>query len=128
MEELNNINEFIFNALADLLFKIIPEYRTVFEKENNEHYHSSGVYLFMNEFASFLCNEIGKNPNSEIVKKGFSFINNVGESNNLEVLNILRVGILEILYTNKNIERELISNYLSEKLKIYFNDFSKYYH
>lgn len=127
MDELKNIDDFIYKVLADLLFKILPEYRTIFELENDEYNLSSGVYLFMNEFTSFLCNEIEKDPKSVIVNKGFTFINKVGESDNLEVLNILRVGILEILYTSKNIDRQLVSNSLSEKLRNYFHEFSRYY-
>ena len=127
MDELKNINDFIYNVLVDLLFKFLPEYRAIFELENNEYNPSSGIYLFMNEFASFLCNEIEKDPKSIIVDKSFTFINKVGESNNLEVLNILIVGILEILYTSKNIDRELVSNSLSEKLKKHFDQFSTYY-
>ena len=127
MDELRNINDFTYKVLADLLFKILPEYRTFFELENNKYDFSSGVYLFMNEFTSFLCNEIEKDPKSVVVNKAFTFINKVGESNNLEVLNILRVGILEILYTSENVDRELVSNSLSEKLKKYFHEFSKYY-
>jgi len=127
MDELKNINDFIYKILADLLFKILPEYRTIFELENNEYNLSGGVYLFMNEFASFLCKEIEKDPKSIIVNKAFTFINKVGESNNLEILNILRVGILEILYTSKNVNRELVSNSLSEKLREYFHEFSRYY-
>jgi len=128
MDELKKINDFIYRILANLLFKMIPEYRMIYVLENNEDDFSSGVYLFMNEFASFLSNEIEKDPTSSIVNKSFIFINKVGESNNLEVLNILKIGILEILYTSKNIDRKLVSSFLSEKLQIYFQEFSRNYY
>lgn len=127
MDELKSINDFIYKVLTDLLFEILPEYRTFFDSENIKFDFSDGVYLFMNEFASFLCNELEKDPGSVIVHKAFYFINKVGESNNLEVLNILRVGILEILFTSKNTDRELVSRSLSEKLKKHFHELSKYY-
>lgn len=82
----------------------------------------------MNEFASFLSGEIEKYPTSVIVNKSLDFINKVGESDNLEVINILKVGILEILYTSKNIDRKLVSDALSKKLQRYFLDFSRSYY
>lgn len=128
MDELNKINDFIYRIIANLLFNMIPEYRIIYVLENIEDDFSSGVYLFMNEFASFLSNEIEKDPTSIIVNKSFIFINKAGESNNLEVLNILKIGILEILYTSKNIDRKLVSSFLSEKLQIYFHEFSRNYY
>lgn len=127
MDELENIDDFTYKVLVDLLFKILPEYRAIFETENIGDDFSSGVYLFMNEFTLFLCDEIEKDPKGIIVNKAFTFINKVGESDNLEVLNILKVGILEILYTSKKTKRELVFNLLSEKLKKYFHEFSTYY-
>jgi hypothetical protein len=128
MDALKKIDEFIFRILSNLLFKIIPEYQIFCESENKKNDFSNGVYLFMNEFALFLSNEIEKEPTSTVVNNSFIFINKVGESNNLEVLNILKIGVLEILYTSKGIDRKLVSDCLSEKLKKYFQEFSKYYY
>lgn len=35
MDQLKDINDFTHKVLADLLFKILPEYRTILELENN---------------------------------------------------------------------------------------------
>jgi len=128
MDELNKIDNFICRSLTDLLFQMIPEYQKIYELENSTIIFSNGVYLFMNEFTLFLSNEIEKDSTSVIVKKAFTFINKVGESNNLEVLNILKIGILEILYTNKNIDRKLVYGFLNIKLQKYFNEFSENYY
>lgn len=125
MDELNRIDDFTCRSLVALLFNMVSEYQTICKFENN---FPGGVYLFMNEFASFLSCEIEKDPTSIIVNKSFDFINKVGESNNLEVINILRIGILEILYTSKNMDRELVSDSLSEKLQKYFLEFSRSYY
>ena len=127
MDELKKIDDFTFEVLEKLLLKNLPEYRAIIELENKEDHHSFGVYLFLNDFSSFLCNEISRDPESDFVNRAFSYINEVGESNNLEVLNILRVGILEILYTSDNVNRDFVSSSLSEKLRKYFLDFSRYY-
>ncbi|WP_426295684.1 DUF7674 family protein [Dyadobacter endophyticus] len=125
MDELNKIDDFIYRSLMDLLFNMAPECQGIFKLEYN---FPGGVYLFMNEFASFLSSEIEKDPTSAIVNKSFAFINKVGKSNNLEVINILKVGILEILYTSKNIDRKLVSDALSQKLQRYFHEFSRSYY
>lgn len=125
MDELNKIDEFICQSLVDLLFNMVPECKDIFKFEYS---FPGGVYLFMNGFASFLSDEIEKDPMSVIVNKSFVYINEVGESNNLEVINILKVGILEILYTSRNIDRKLVSDALSEKLQRYFLEFSRSYY
>ncbi|SEI52149.1 hypothetical protein SAMN05216327_102199 [Dyadobacter sp. SG02] len=125
MDELNKIDYFISQSLVNLLFNMVPECRCVFKFENN---FPGEVYLFMNEFASFLSGEIEKSPTSDIVNNSFAFINKIGESSNLEVINILKIGVLEILYTSKNIDRKLVSDALSEKLQKYFLDFSRSYY
>jgi len=127
MEELNKIDDFIYKTLNDLLFDAVPEFKTVFELDSSNYNFSGGLYLLMNEFASFLAKEIEIEPAGAVVSKAFTFINQLGESNNLEVLNILKVGILEIIYTEKNIDREMIAGCLSEKLQKYFYEFSHYY-
>jgi len=63
IEELEKINDFIHKVLVDLLFKFLPEYQEHFEMENNEHDISfSDIYLFMNEFASYIADEIERDP------------------------------------------------------------------
>ena len=128
LDALKKINKNILRILANLLFQRIPEYKKKYELENNAIDFTDGVYLFMNEFASFLCNEIEKDPTSDVVDKSFIFINEVGESHNLEIINVVKIGILEVLYTSKGIDRKLVSDFLNPRLKIYFQEFSKHYH
>ena len=78
MDELNRIDDFTSRILVDLLFDMVSECRATLKFDNSP----GGVYLFMNEFASFLSSEIEKNPSSLIVYKSFDFLNKVGESNN----------------------------------------------
>jgi len=127
MEELIRIDDFIYKTLNDLLFDAVPEFQTAFELDSSKYNFSGGVYLLMNEFASFLAKEIEIEPSGAVVSKAFGFINQLGESNNLEVLNILKVGVLEIIYTEKNIDREMVAGCLSERLQKCFHEFSHYY-
>lgn len=57
---------------------------------------------------------------SKYVKDAFEYINILRESNNLEVLNKVKAGILEILYTAKGLDKNIVKNLLSEKLKSVF--------
>lgn len=95
MKELDEIDNEICRILISLLLKIVPEYNIFYKQERLENDLSENViYLFMNSFATHLSEEFMKNSNSHLVKSSFKYINNIGESYNLEVLNILRVGIL----------------------------------
>jgi len=128
MKELDEIDNEICRILISLLLRIVPEYNIFYKQERLENdLPENGIYLFMNSFATHLSEEFMKTPNSDLVKNSFKYINNIGESYNLEVLNILRVGILEILYTTKGLNRSEVSNMLSEKIQNYFNDFSRFY-
>ncbi len=125
MDELEKIDDLTNKILANLLFKMLPEYQKFYEHENIGNDLNVGGYLFMNEFASFLSSEIIRNPQSTTVSKSFDFINKIGESDNLEVLNIVKIGILEILYTNKNVNREVVFTLLSKKMQKCFQEISK---
>lgn len=122
--ELNEIDNFISKILKSLLFEIVPEYATDYAEEDVSE---EGIYLFMNDFAMDLVTELSVDNSSGFVKNAFKYINLLGESNNLEILNIVKVGILEILYTTKFLNRNMVCELLCEKLKIHFNNFSDYY-
>ncbi len=117
-EELDNI---ISKIVKDKLYKMVPEYCYY---KNNE----TGIYFFMNEFTSSLVNEIEQHKSNKFIDNSFEFINYLGDSNNLEILNIIKIGVLEILYTSKNIERKIIEDLLNDKLKLIFKNFSNYYY
>ena len=81
----------------------------------------------MNQFSTILSENLEYNSNYNFINNSFNYINLLGESNNLEVINILKVGILEILYSHNNSNRDLIKNRLTDKVKNYFIQFSNYY-
>ncbi|TKC57626.1 hypothetical protein FBD94_20330 [Pedobacter hiemivivus] len=121
---MNEIDNFICKVLKSLLFEMVPEYAKGYSKED---VFQEGIYFFMNDFAMDLGRELSIDNSSSFVKNAFKYINLLGESNNLEILNIVTVGILEILYTTEFLNRNMVSGLLCEKLKIHFNRFSDYY-
>ena len=128
MNELDKINTYTFETLGYLLFKMVPEYKTIFDLDIYKDEAIIGNYIFMNGFATELTEEMKKNSSSTFVRNSFNYINEIGESNNLEILNILRVGILEILYTSGESVRKQTEELLSsDKVKSIFNSFSKFY-
>jgi len=129
MKELEKIDRYIYSSLVDLLLKMVPEYKKKIEQSGSKIIMpEEGVYRFMYEFSVCLIEEILENIYSDFVTNAFMYINKVGESHNLELQNILRIGIFEILYTTKELDRNQVCNMLSEKLQKDFNAFSKYYY
>ena len=123
---LKEINKITSKILTELLFENVPEFK-LYLLETSQ-IHDEGVYSFMMEFAIYLSTELKVNQNSPIVIRSFKYINELGKSHNLEVLNILKVGILEILYTTKGLDRSLVLELLDEKIKPLFLSSSKYYY
>ena len=121
MSSLEELDMFIYKIIKDKLYEMVSEYSF---DENNE----KGVYFFMYEFTSSLVNEIEQYQSNKFIDNSFEFINSLGESHNIEILNIVKVGVLEILYTSEKLKREKIEELLSEKLKPIFRNFSKYYY
>lgn len=122
--KLNEIDDFISEVLKSLLFDMVPEYANDYAEED---VFEEGIYFFMCDFATHLGGELSINNSSSFVKSAFKYINFLGESHNLEILNIVHVGILEILYTTESLDRNVVCGLLCEKLKIYFNNWSDYY-
>lgn len=123
--KLDQIDDFISEVLKSLLFDMVPEYAKDYAEED---VFEEGIYFFMCDFATHLGKELSINNSSSFVKNAFKYINHLGESHNLEILNIVHVGILEILYTTESLDRNMVSGLLCEKLKIYFNNWSAYYY
>jgi hypothetical protein len=123
-KKLMDINKFTFQKLGELLFETVPQYQDYCSHDLDECF---GNYTFMNEFSKALSKEIEKNNSSEFVINSFKFINQIADSDNLEVLNILKVGILEILYTNGIAIRNYTFEQLESKNKRIFSDFSNFY-
>lgn len=127
MDKLKQIDEFTYKTVSDLLFERVPEYKAIYEDDIYRDEIGINCYLFMNKYSSFLASEMSKNLSSKFVTNSFEYINKLGNSTNMEVINVLRVGILEILYTS-GIDRVLISDRLNDTAKQIFQGFSKYYH
>lgn len=129
MNELEKIDKYIFEILNQLLFNIVPQYRQKVKQAPLEaNLSDHGIYFCMYEFACHLTEEIKISLESEFVINSFKFINMVGESHNLELQNIIRVGVLEILYSTIELDRNEIKNMLNNKLRLEFSNFSKHYH
>ena len=127
MKPLEEIDVFIFDTLTGILFDKVPEYKEIVEMGEDSFFSDRSTYLFMNEFAEYLGSEILAERTSLFVQNSFDYINYIGQSHNCEIINIVHVGILEILYTEEGVDREWIKMNLSEKLQPYFEAWSKYY-
>ena len=128
MRELKEIDIFIFNTLSNILYEKVPEYKVILASQESFKYSSEyNIYFFMNEFATYLASRIIEDTTSVFVKNSFEYINLLGQSDNCEVLNIVNIGILEILYTEEANNREWIKKNLSETLQLNFDAWSKYY-
>lgn len=121
MNNFEELDNYISKIIKDRLYEMVPEYSYYKNEE-------TGIYLFINEFTSSLIDEIEQSQSNKFIDNSFEFINHLGESNNLEILNIVKVGVLEILYTSENLKRQKIEELLSEKLRLIFRGFSKHYY
>ncbi|PJJ79083.1 hypothetical protein CLV57_2207 [Mucilaginibacter auburnensis] len=101
---------------------MVPEYNY----ESNA-FKDDGIYLFMNDFASTLAESIKQDPNSHFVSNSFNYINTIGERSDPDVINLINVGIIEILYTEQSLSRAFIAMRLSEKLSVLFHAWSEHY-
>lgn len=126
MIELEKIDKCIYEELKALLFEMVPGYERIFA-QIQDNLSENDIYLFMHEFSTFLGEEMEKCTSNVFISNAFNFINKIGESNNLEILNILKVGILETLYTIPHLDRKQVFHHLSDKLQGYFQECSKYY-
>lgn len=126
--DLKEIDKFIFNTLSSILHEKVPEYKSMLDLGGGSGYASDcSTYLLMNEFAVFLGDRIKEDATGAFVKKSFEYINLLGQSDNREILNIVHVGILEILYSESGVDRAWVTMNLSDKLRTYFESWSEYY-
>lgn len=113
--------------LGELLLNIVPKYKDIMSSSNDGTSFEVGSYLFFNDFSSVLANEIIKNENSDFVNRSFEFINKLSSEKSEEVVNLLKIGILEILYTSGIEVRKIVFKYLNDTNKEYFESFSNLY-
>jgi hypothetical protein len=127
MKPLEEIDVFIFDTLTGVLFDKVPEYKEIVGMGEDSRFSDRLTYSFMNEFATYLGGQIIADRTSPFVERSFDYINFIGQSHNFEIINIVHVGILEILYTEAGVDRQFVKMNLSEKLQAYFEAWSKYY-
>ncbi len=80
-----------------------------------------GPYTILSNFAIYLRDGIVDNTiNSDELNRAFDFLNNMGASRNLEVQNLLVVGVLEILADtdeSTSIAKQKLKNYALESFE-----------
>ncbi|MGJ1409093.1 hypothetical protein ACR78Z_05415 [Sphingobacterium thalpophilum] len=58
MKPLEEIDIFIFDTLTGVLFDKVPEYKEIVEMGDDSPFPDRSIYLFMNEFATYLGGQI----------------------------------------------------------------------
>ena len=117
VNKLKKIDSFIYETLYEILIDTVPEFKIISQNQNIDLEPIQGNYSFMNDFALILSENIKEDPSSYFVRNSLKFINAIGQTNNLEVLNLIKVGILEILYTQDSKSRDFIYDSLSQSYK-----------
>lgn len=91
-------------TVISTLLEECPKFHSIFDVED-------GPYTILGEFAIYLCEGI---ENSSIpprdIESSFKFLNNMGNTNDIEVQNQLVVGVLE-KFTYKGGVRSFFLNY-----------------
>lgn len=119
---LSKIDLYIYDLMTVYLIEKFPELKS----KHLSYDHEDGIYRFMYHFSNLVIKEINNEEVPLIRTQAIDFINDLAKSNNLEVINILKVGILEILYSTKSV-REKVRSLLSNECLVYFNHYSEYY-
>jgi len=107
------IRDDYFDKIVSELEIFVPEFTTVFEKED-------GMYPILGDFGRFLCDNIN---NSDIVKKSFSFINHALTQGGSDTEDIIVIQIFEKIYEKKDLI-EIAKSFLSDKSLSIFNRFN----
>ena len=121
-KHLENIDECIRKEIVEMLFSTCPTYRKIIDPEDLD----MGVYLLLNGFAMCVSRNLVTNESESLNDEAFSFINNLGESFNQEIINLLKVGVLEMFYDNPE-NYEVICNRLKGKSKDYYVQMASLY-
>lgn len=103
----------------DLMNKLIKEFPEFY---NSQDYVVDDLmpYSVFGDFAIYLQDGLEKNDVSQItLDKAKRFMNSMANSENVEINNLLVVGILEIL-TDKKISVDWVKSNLNEKACAYF--------
>ena len=62
-----------------------------------EDWHPDLPYVAFGAFARYLCNKIRSGATDELLERAFSLLNEMASSNDMDELNLLEVGVLEII-------------------------------
>lgn len=114
-------------SVGQRLLDLVPEYRVFHDQHRAKGPVDFGSHTFLYEFANALSAALTTEPPSSFVDHAMAFLNELGESSSLEQLNLLNVGVLEILYTNGIDVRAKARALLSAKNLATFDAFSTHY-
>lgn len=101
-------DDFFDKIIAELAISV-PEFNSVFDKED-------GPYPILGEFGRFLCDNIN---NTDIVKKGFNFINTFLNNGGSETEEIIVVQIFEQLYEREEIVKIAQTHLIDKSLTLF---------
>jgi len=87
------IKDDFYDKLPDILMEEIPEFITVFDKDD-------GAYLILGEFARFVMSNIDSN---EILSKSFGFINCSIERGGMKTEDAIITQVFEQFYESEDI-------------------------
>ncbi len=91
----------IFDTLVQELYDNVPEFSKMTDHENDEL-----TYVVFGELSLRLFEDITtNNQTTDFTKKCFVFFNLLGDREDIEIDNLLIVGIYEGLYANKKCNR-----------------------
>lgn len=126
IERLTNIvDNYTYFLLGELLFEKVPnfseKYLEIYDPETK-----IGSYNFFDDFASTLIEDINSKNRTSYLIDAFNFINECCETTNLEILNIIRVGFFEKLYSEVADNRDFVRGLLNDKSLNMFNKCSEY--
>ncbi len=93
-----------FRFEAENLLIAIPEFKLEYLDVNHK-IDFDYSYLLYGDFALFINREIHKDPpNLGLIERCYDYINILGESKDKEIVNLLVVGVLEVLTDNKELQ------------------------
>jgi hypothetical protein len=116
-------NNFIYERMGEFFIEKIPLYTTIYTPDP---YDAIGGYFFLNNFALELCKELKAKVKSDFITQSIHFINEVSKSTNLEIQNLIKVGVLEILYSDVEV-REDVRKMLEKESLVLFLHFEEFY-
>lgn len=112
--------------LGDFLIEMLPElqeeYRKIIEWYGTDYPGNHNI--FCDVFNPYIINLLEKNNNKVLLRKSMNFLNLMAESEDLEVINVLKVTVLERIGDSME-WLEAAKEYMSPKLIKLSNEIEK---